>query len=116
MENWLEKFFTKIEALNDKMDKIDNRVDSIDKQLAIYNEQLIHHIEGVNQAKQQNSLLREYVDNEKGKIERRIEPLEEAKEQSEIRRAFLMKIGDISLKVIGAVATIGGLIYSILSI
>lgn len=98
-----------IQNLDTKVDKLDERLDYMDKHLAVYNTQLGFHIEGVKQAKEENRLLREYIDTEKEKLSNRIQPLEKNDENRKRNLGLIMK-------VLGALSLVSGIIYSALQI
>ena len=63
-----ERIYSKLDKIEEKMDrrleKIEHRLDSTEKHLAVYNEQLTIHIQGVEETKKQNELLKQYMDKE----------------------------------------------------
>lgn len=73
--------YTEILLLNDKIDqveaKIDTRFDKVESQLDKYNLLLAEHIAGVQLAREENKLLKEYIEKETETITAKIEPIDE---------------------------------------
>lgn len=40
---------TRFDRIENKLDKLDEKLDAVDKHLAVYNSELVRHIEGVEQ-------------------------------------------------------------------
>lgn len=95
-----------IQRVEDKVDNIKEDVAQINTHMAVYNEQLTQHIEGVKQAREENKILKEYV-------EEKIKPLEESYIESRSKAMIMGKIVDITLRIIAVVISIIGVIYTI---
>ena len=111
------RLFDKLDKLDDKIDrkfeKTDRRLDGVEKELIVYNEQLKIHVEGVRQLKQENEMLREYIDLETNKLTQKIEPIKEHFETKEKNKQFLIKMFQIFSYIMTAVSMIVGIVYTI---
>ena len=97
------------EKLENKLDKLDGRVDGVDKELAIYNEQLKVHIEGVMQAREENALLKNYIDIETEKIRADLKPVVD-------HINHLKNIVIVSKKLAGWVSAVIVFVYTVLQL
>lgn len=112
-----DRIFDKLDKLDEKfdrkMDKLEQRIDCVDKDLIVYNEQLKHHIEGVRLLKQENEMLREYIDKETNILHDDLVPIKNHVQKMEGWRTFLKKLPGWVLKALGAVSLMLGIYFSI---
>lgn len=62
--------------LEDKLDKVSDRLSDIDKNVAVYNQQLILHIEGTIQNREQLDLFRKKMEADLAPVKKHIAMLE----------------------------------------
>lgn len=105
--------YQKLDKIEDKFekkfDKLDSRVDDIDKKLAVYNQQLEIHIQGVITAREENKILREYIDSETTKIVDDIKPIGDHVQKLQTYASF-------TLKVCGWIVSLTAFAYLVLQI
>jgi len=120
MSDQNNRIYEKLDKLDEKFDrkfdKLDTRQDITEKQLIVYNEQLKTHIAGVQEARKENAMLREYIDIENEKLRNDISPIALHVGSIQSNILFWKKLGNIVLKTIGVISVVSGLIYSILQI
>lgn len=109
------KLYDMLLTIYEKMERLDSRIDNVDKQLAIYNEQLTQHIEGVKQAKEENKLLREYIDLETQKLSERLKPIEDLESSEKAKKEYKKSVLETSLKILTLLSLLTGLIWGISS-
>jgi predicted transcriptional regulator len=111
------RVFDKLDKFEDKFDRkierIDKRLDGVEKELVIYNEQLKYHIEGVRQLKQENKMLREYIDIETIKLQEQFAPVVNHVESIKSFGSGLKKVFQTISYIVTILGTIAGLIYTI---
>jgi dynactin complex subunit len=100
-----ERVYGKIEKLEEKLDgrldKVESHLESLDKQMVIYNSELSRHIEGVQLAREENKLLKTYIEKETEQIELKIKPIQEHVIFVQNSLTLMMKIGGIVAGLIG---------------
>lgn len=69
MDNLDIKFDSKFDRLNDSQDEVS-------KHMAVYNNELKRHIEGVEMAREENKLLRQYLEQKLNPIERHVSKID----------------------------------------
>lgn len=104
IENSLDNF-------DNKLDKIDEKVDLITTHLAVYNEQLKLHIAGVEEARKENKLLREFIDKHILQNNKRLMPIEEHILKEKYSKQFTRTL----IKVITAVGSVIAFIIGLIS-
>jgi hypothetical protein len=92
----------KLDTLDERLLETNVHLHGIDKSLAVYNEQLKYHIEGVMQLREQNKLLREYIDCENQKLKEALQPVLDEKIKIKSIRSFIIKIGSIITFILGS--------------
>ncbi|PCI45894.1 MAG: hypothetical protein COB41_00460 [Proteobacteria bacterium] len=102
----IDKIDAKIER---KFEKMDQRLDNVEKQLIIYNGELSYHIEGVNQAKKQNEILKTYIDVETEKLIKDFAPIKKHVESLDSFFKISKSIFNVLLKVAGACGILIGI-------
>lgn len=91
-------------ALLERSDKADLRLGNIEKQLAVYNEQLMQHIEGVELARKQIEIL-------KIESDKRIGVLENKHIEDLTAKKFKKAVVNSTLKILTALSLLSGIIY-----
>lgn len=113
MSDQNNRIYEKLDKLDEKFDrkfdKLDTRQDNTEKQLLVYNEQLKTHIAGVQEARKENAMLREYIDLENDKLRKNIAPMASAFN-------FWKKAGKYTLAMVGVASLVAGLVYSLIQI
>jgi len=104
-----DEVFKKLEKLEDKVetrfDKFDTKLDNLDGRLDIYNQELTRHIEGVKLAREENKLLKVYIESETKELENRIDPIQRHIDKVNITMKVLAQLGALLLTIIGIYAT-----------
>ena len=120
MSDQNNRIYEKLDKLDEKFDrkfdKLDTRQDNTEKQLIVYNEQLKTHIAGVQEARKENAMLREYIDLENEKLRKDIAPIAQHVINIQSNVTFWKKLSNYILKAIGIISVISGLVYSIMQI
>lgn len=98
------KLYDMLFALLERSDKVDLRLGNIEKQLAVYNEQLMQHIEGVELARKQIEIL-------KIESDKRLEILEKRHLEDVTARKFKKAVLNLSIKILTALSLLSGIIY-----
>jgi len=106
------RIYDKIDSIDEKIDrkfdKLDKRLDNVEKELIVYNGELKVHIEGTNQIKHQNSMLKKYIDIETKKLRDDFKPIKKYVEKNNsIQQGFKFIVNSL-LKTAGAVGLILG--------
>lgn len=108
-----DRIYDKIDKIDEKIerkfDKMERRLDGVEKELIIYNEELKHHIEGVQRAREQNSMLQTYIDIEIEKLRKDFKPVKNHVEKLDNITSGVKFIIGVVLKIAGALGLIFGL-------
>lgn len=111
------RIYDKLDKLDEKFDrkseKIERRLDGVERELVIYNEQLKTHIEGVRQLKEENLMLREYIDVEKEKLEHSLNPVIIYVDNVKKTLSFVKRTFQMTSYIVTAIGTLLGIIYTI---
>lgn len=101
------------EKFERKFEKLDKCLDDVDKRLAIYNEQLKVHVAGVETAREENRMLREYIDVCVARIEEDIEPISRHVENVKSTVSGLKRAGMLFTGFWTIVTIVAGAIYAV---
>lgn len=107
----LDKIEEKFER---KFDKLEVRADNMEKELIVYNEHLKTHIEGVNQARRQNDMLREYLDVKVKELEDDMRPVVKHVEKLTSYMSVLGKLWKGMISFLGFISLLSGIMFGIL--
>jgi len=121
LKDRIDDKYDKIEdKFDDKFTKLNERIDTIVKHLSVYNQQLTKHIEGVKSIREENKLLKDYIDVEKKKLEKKFEeevkPLAEYVGKEKTKMELAKDRMDMSMRWLGILSAIGGIVYTAIKI
>lgn len=121
LQNRLDNKFERLEKKTDeRMHSLENKISKVDKHLDVYNTQLEKHIEGVELAREELKILKDYVDIEKEKLETsinsRLEPVEKHYRKEKTKNEITKERMDKSLKWLGGISIILAIIKAIVYI
>lgn len=100
--NKLDKLDEKFDI---KMEVMDQRIGNLDKHLAVYNVELQKHIEGVELAREENKLLKEY-------IEIKVKPIETYLDSKKTIKKFLFNLLTVGSVIVGIIAALYEIYFS----